>query len=238
MKTMLVLFSLSAIGVLLTEIIRLHSTQFTRWAVFYLAAQFLFMFASWRAAILFGWNSVRYMQAFYGTMALLCATAIVLSFKFAGSIQQRHAKWALAEIVATCVAIICGTFLLAMSHSNMLTKFSVGHILCAGILVFCGVLSLTSLSFASDVLGDLLKIFLGLYWLTQGAYGLVEPALFIRGKGLVVAKMSFVPLVISAVTFTMMALIVRTYQREVSRSSLAPNTQVEEAQSAVLHDWN
>lgn len=238
MKTTLVLLSLSAITVLVTEIIRLHSTEFTRWAVFYLAAQFLFMFVCWRAAMLSGWKSLSYMQAFYGTMSLLCVTAIVLSFKFSGSIPHRHAKWALVEIVATCIAIVCGTFLMAMSHSNMLTKFAVGHILCAGILVFCGVLSLASLAFPSDVLGDLLKIFLGIYWLAQGAYGLVEPALFIRGKGLVVARMSFIPIVISAVTFTMLAAIVRSYQREGSRSSLAPDTQVEEAHGASVHGWN
>jgi len=219
MKSVLVIISLCAIAVLLAEIIRLHSTEFTVWASFYLAAQFLFMFVCWKAAMVFGWNSASYMHAFYGTMSVLCATAVTLALKFAGSVPRTQARWALIETACAFVLILCGTFLLAMYQANMLTRFAVAHILCAGILVFCGALSLSSLAFPSDVVGDLLKIFLGVYWLAQGAYGLVEPALFLRGRSVAVARMSFIPILISALVFCSLAAILRSYQREASRQS-------------------
>lgn len=219
MKTTLVLMSLCAITALLVEIIRLHSSEFTKWAVFYLTAQFLFMFVCWKTGTLKGWNSLAYMRAFTWTMSLLCTTAVALSVKFAGSIPRTQARMALIEICGVFVVVVCGLFIFAMSEANMASRFAVGHIINAGILLFCGVLSLCSMAFPSDIVGELLKIFLGAYWAAQGAYGLAEPGMFLRGRSLAVARLSFIPILISAIIFTSLAIILRSYQREASRQS-------------------
>lgn len=227
MKSALIVLSLCAIAALVAEIIRFHSGEFTRWAVLYLFAQFCFMFVCWRAAAHFGWSSLWYARTFYGSMGVMSVTATALALRFSRTIPRTQARMALIEICLAFVAIVCGTFLLSLSHAGMLNPFSAAHVGCAGVLVFCGVLSLASLAFAAGAVDDLLRVFLGVYFLAQGMYGLAEPALYLRHRSLVVARMAFVPLVISAVVFSSLALILRSYQREGSRASFVQDVSEE-----------
>lgn len=234
MKTTLILLSLAAIAVLLIDILRLHHTEFTKLEIFYLVAQFFFLFIIWKSAAQLGFNSRQYAQAFYGSMAIVSSLAIALSVGFASTIHQRQARFALIEITAAYVLIVCGNIGLALLHRNMLNRFSSAHVLCAGILIFCGALSLASMAAPAGIVDDILRGFLGSLWLAQGIYGLAEPMAYLRGRADIVAHMRITPLVIYAVVLCSLAIVLRSQQREASRSSLAPDTQAE-AQGASIH---
>lgn len=232
MRTVLVLLSLSAISILLIDILRLHGSHFTKCVVVYLVAQLFFVFISWRSAAWFGWDSAEYMRAFYFSMGFVSVAAIALSVRFASAVP-RQPRLALIEITAAYVIIVCGTFCLALSHRLMLNKFSGAHVLCAGILVFCGALSLSSMAFPSSLVEDILRGFLGFYFLAQGLYGMAEPAMYLRGRAEAVARMSVAPLMITAVIFCSLAIILHSQQKEISRESDAQTSKIHSA--ALLH---
>jgi len=217
MKSALVVLSLCALVALFSQMLRLGSGSLTKWIAFYALAQFVYMVISWRSAAWWGWSSMGYAKAFYSSFACVAVVAIILSLKFVGALTRSGTAAAIAELTLAFVAGVCWIFILALRQQNMLNPFSGAHIVVAGVIVFCGALTLISMAFPGDLINDIVRIFLGSYWLAFGLYAFSEPAMYLRGRAEAVAHMSVAPLVISAVLFSGLALAVNMNQSEVSR---------------------
>lgn len=216
-RNILVAVTLCALADLFVQALRSHSDSFSRWAAIYAVSQFFFMFISWRSAAAWGWTSLQYAKVFYGSIAAVAVIAVVLSIKFLDDFPNGGTALAVSIAAVTFIAVVCGSFVMAIRQANMLSAFSAAHILVAGILLLCGVLTFVSLAFPADIGTDILKIFLGSYWNLFGLFFLSEAGLYVRGRAAAVAMMSITPLIISAIVFCSLAFIFHSRQREMSR---------------------
>lgn len=216
--------TLALVSVIVLAVVTLQSLRFpggaeARWAPWCLVAQFLFNSICLISAASLGWSSRVYAQAFYGLMAAVAVTAIVFSLDSLTNFPAPGMGMAVVVGFSTSIALVCLSFCVSLSRTRMLNWFSFAHVACAGVLLLCGMLTLTSLAFPDTLVSDVLRGAFGINWLCQGIYGLSECALYLRGRAEAVHHISFAPTAIIIVVFSILSIFLSGSQRELSRQS-------------------
>lgn len=219
MRLALATLSLLVLAVVTFQAMRLSGGSEVRWSPYCLAAQFFFNAICLASAAKLGWSSKIYAEAFYGLMAVVIVTAAVFAVNSASNFPASGMGSAVMIASLTFVCLVCCSFAASLSRIGMLNRFSLAHVFCSGAFLACGIVTLASLAFPSDIVSDVLRAAFGINWLAQGIYGLSEAGLYLRGRAEAVHFISATPVLIIIVVFCALSIFLSGRQAELSREN-------------------
>jgi hypothetical protein len=216
MKNLAVLCSLLSLVMVQTRIYRLPHAEVPAFTCTYLFVQAVFTFIGLLALHGVGFQSKAYQQIFFGCLWGSLGLSVALTFCLAKQLPAQS----MCVVLLMGLAIGFGVPFIAV-HSlklhGMMGAPQVKQFAACGIFLFCGFVSLLALFYPAGKVTDLLRMFLGCFWLAQAFYGFFCPLVAIRNRSVLIAYTDFIPSLVAIIVFSWLTWTLGKGQIELSR---------------------
>lgn len=226
MKPSLIVVSLVALVAVALEVHALQDGRISRWCAAFIAAQVMLTVFALGSYFRYGWSSLVYFRLFYSALAVVALCALGLTLQFLRSFPSFISAALFFYAAGSFVASAAGMFLLSLKRSNMLTIFSSAHVIAASVLLLCGLCALVSLAFPLTVAEDIIRLCLGLFWVSVGAYGMSECGFYLRARADIVTRLGMTPTVLAIILFGLLAVSLHS-QNESARQATRETQQLD-----------
>jgi len=233
MKLTLILISVVSLLLLHARIQRLPQVEIPFFMGTYLYVQASFTVFATVIGLRIGWASRAYENIFYFCLAVTLIAAMILAFSL-----LKPVPWmGFSAIIFISLMLAFLVPWLAVDAMNakvsMLLLKQVGS---CSVYLFCGTAVLLSLFYPGGRASDLIRLFVGLFWLAIAAYGFFCQIATIRNKTIWIHQTELVPTVLAIVFFLSLTWQLGKGQLELSRqpsATIFPQC-IEECNSPIL----
>lgn len=195
---------------------RVPQHEIPRMAGTYLFLQMAFTSLALLVGLRIGWFSRAYEKVFYLCLYATLVAAIILAFNLLKPLP-RSGFYVAAMIAALVSAAIPYLAIDALKSASQNSEWIVKQVAVCGVYFFCGMVALLALFYPGGKILDILRLFFGLFWMTQAIYGFSSQMVVMRGRSEWIHQFDMVPALLAACLFICMGWQLGKGQIELSR---------------------
>lgn len=214
MKLTLVLLSIVSLALVQCRIQRLPLIEVPFFAVTYIYIQASFTFFAAIIGLSVGWGGRAYEKFFYFCLALTLVAAVILAFNL-----LKPVSWmGFSLIIFLSLMLSVGVPWLSIDALGLkVTVLLLKQVSMCSIFMFCGSAALFSLFYPGGRVNDMVRLFLGVFWLSVAGYGFFCSMATVRHRNVWIYQTEMVPTMLAIILFSSLAWQLGKGQIELSR---------------------